>query len=158
MWNYFTGSTVYFVESLDTFAANLAHTQPTVFLAVPRIWEKMQEGILKKCRNKNWIVAKNSTHFFIDQKMIRKKLGLARARHIFTGASPINPALLHWYARLGIIIQEAYGMTENVALSHVNKKKMQNLEQWGSLMPVYRFDSGKTMKCRLKRSFHAGLL
>lgn len=44
----FTGSTVYFVESLDTFAANLTYTQPTVFLAVPRIWEKMQEGILKK--------------------------------------------------------------------------------------------------------------
>ena len=32
----FTGSTVYFVESIDSFAANLAHTQPTVFLAVPR--------------------------------------------------------------------------------------------------------------------------
>lgn len=44
----FTGSTVYFVESMDTFAANLAHTRPTIFLAVPRIWEKLQEGILKK--------------------------------------------------------------------------------------------------------------
>jgi long-chain acyl-CoA synthetase len=120
----FTGSTVYFVESLDTFAANLAHTQPTVFLAVPRIWEKMQEGILKKIpQQKLDRLLKLPLISTLIKKMIRKKLGLARARHIFTGASPINPALLHWYARLGIIIQEAYGMTENVALSHVNKKE-----------------------------------
>ena len=43
----FTGSTVYFVESMDTFTRNLADAKPTVFLAVPRIWEKLQEGILK---------------------------------------------------------------------------------------------------------------
>lgn len=119
----FTGSTVYFVESLDTFAANLAHTQPTVFLAVPRIWEKMQEGVLKKMpQEKLDRLLKIPLINILIKKMIRKKLGLGRAQHIFTGASPINPALLHWYARLGIIIQEAYGMTENVALSHVNKK------------------------------------
>ncbi|MFZ6025434.1 MAG: AMP-binding protein [Bacteroidota bacterium] len=120
----FTGSTVYFVESLDTFAVNLAHTQPTVFLAVPRIWEKMQEGILKKMpQQKLDRLLKLPLISTMIKKMIRKKLGLAKARHIFTGASPINPALLLWYARLGIIIQEAYGMTENVALSHVNKKE-----------------------------------
>lgn len=120
----FTGSTVYFVESLDTFAANLAYTQPTVFLAVPRIWEKMQEGVLKKMpQQKLDRLLKIPLIGGAIKKMIRKKLGLANARHIFTGASPINPALLKWYARLGIIIQEAYGMTENVALSHVNKKE-----------------------------------
>lgn len=120
----FTGSTVYFVESLDTFAANLTYTQPTVFLAVPRIWEKMQEGILKKMpQQKLDHLLKLPFISSLIKKMIRKKLGLARARHIFTGASPTNPALLKWYARLGIIILEAYGMTENVALSHVNKKE-----------------------------------
>lgn len=120
----FTGSTVYFVESLDTFAANLAYTKPTVFLAVPRIWEKMQEGILKKMpQAKLDRLLAIPIISSIIKKVIRKKLGLSRAAHIFTGASPINPALLRWYAKLGIIIQEAYGMTENVALSHVNKKE-----------------------------------
>jgi long-chain acyl-CoA synthetase len=51
----FTGSTVYFVESMETFAKNLANTKPTVFLAVPRIWEKIQEGILKKMPQKKLI-------------------------------------------------------------------------------------------------------
>ena len=119
----FTGSTVYFVESMDTFAKNLSDTNPTVFLAVPRIWEKMQEGILKKMPQKklNRLLSIPIVSGII-KKTIQKKLGLANARFVFTGASPINPALLHWYAKLGIIIQEAYGMTENVALSHSNRK------------------------------------
>ena len=119
----FTGSTVYFVESMDTFAKNLSDTKPTVFLAVPRIWEKLQEGILKK------MPQKKLDRFLsipilsgIIKKGIQKKLGLGNARFVFTGASPINPTLLKWFAKLGIVIQEAYGMTENVALSHSNRK------------------------------------
>jgi long-chain acyl-CoA synthetase len=118
----FTGSTIYFVENLDTFNANLVHTQPTVFLAVPRIWEKMQEGVLSKMPQK-----KLSTLFSIPivssliKKAIKKKLGLSKARFIFTGASPISVALQEWFAKLDIIILEAYGMTENSALSHANR-------------------------------------
>jgi long-chain acyl-CoA synthetase len=131
----YTGSTIYFVESMDTFAANLAHTQPTVFLAVPRIWEKLQEGILKKMPQKklsrllsipgiNWLIRFG----------IQKKLGLSRYKHAFTGASPINPAVLFWFQQLGIIIQEAYGMTENMALSHSNRK---NSAKFGTVGPSY---------------------
>jgi long-chain acyl-CoA synthetase len=118
----FTGSTIYFVENLDSFNANLVHTQPTVFLAVPRIWEKMQEGVLSKMPQK-----KLSTLLSIPivssliKKAIKKKLGLSKARFIFTGASPISIALQEWFAKLDIIILEAYGMTENSALSHANR-------------------------------------
>jgi len=118
----FTGSTIYFVENLDTFNANLVHTQPTVFLAVPRIWEKMQEGVLSKMPQK-----KLSTLLSIPivssviKKAIKKKLGLSKARFIFTGASPISIQLQEWFAKLDIIILEAYGMTENSALSHANR-------------------------------------
>ncbi len=119
----FTGSTVYFVESMDTFASNLAHTKPTIFLAVPRIWEKLQEGILKKIPQQKLdrllSIPLVST---VIKKAIKKKLGLTNARFLFTGASPINPALLRWFARLDILIQEAYGMTENLALSHSNRR------------------------------------
>ena len=118
----FTGSIIYFVENLDSFNANLVHTSPTVFLAVPRIWEKMQEGVLSKMPQK-----KLSTLLSIPiisslvKKAIKKKLGLSKARFIFTGASPISIALQEWFAKLDIIILEAYGMTENSALSHANR-------------------------------------
>lgn len=147
----FTGSTVYFVESLDTFAANLAHTQPTVFLAVPRIWEKMQEGVLKKMsQEKLDRLLKIPLINILIKKMIRKKLGLGRAQHIFTGASPINPALLYWYARLGIIIQEAYGMTENVALSHVNKKHAAKFGTVGQPYAAVEVRLGKDNEVQVK--------
>lgn len=118
----FTGSTIYFVENLDSFNVNLVHTQPSVFLAVPRIWEKMQEGILSKMPQK-----KLGTLLSIPivssliKKAIKKKLGLSKAKFIFTGASPISVALQEWFAKLDIIILEAYGMTENSALSHANR-------------------------------------
>ena len=41
-----------FAESLDTFAQNLSFTQPTVFLGVPRIWTKFQQGVLTKLPQK----------------------------------------------------------------------------------------------------------
>lgn len=147
----FTGSTVYFVESLDTFATNLAHTKPTVFLAVPRIWEKMQEGILKKMpQQKLDRLLAIPIISSIIKKAIRKKLGLSRAAHIFTGASPINPALLRWYATLGIIIQEAYGMTENVALSHVNKKETAKFGTVGQPYPGVEVRLGKDNEVQVK--------
>jgi len=117
----FTGSTIYFVESQDTFNANLVHTQPTVFLAVPRIWEKMQEGVLSKMPQKKLSTLLSIPIISSIKKAIKKKLGLSKARFIFTGASPISVALQEWFAKLDIIILEAYGMTENSALSHANR-------------------------------------
>jgi long-chain acyl-CoA synthetase len=131
----FTGSTMYFVESMERFSTNLRDTKPTMFLAVPRIWEKMQEEMLKKISQKklNRILSIPliSTIF---KKIIRKKLGLTKAHFIFTGASPINKALLEWYSKLGITILEAYGMTENLALSHANRK---NATQFGTVGTPY---------------------
>jgi long-chain acyl-CoA synthetase len=120
----FCGGTIYFPESLETFSKNLQDTQPTVFLAVPRIWEKFQEEILKKIPQKklNTLLAVPLLSAII-KKIVKKKLGLSRARYVLTGASPIRTSLLEWFAKLGIIIQEAYGMTENMALSHINRKK-----------------------------------
>ena len=119
----FSGSCMYFVESMERFSKNLSDTQPTVFLAVPRIWEKMRDEILKKMPqkklNKILSIPIISSLF---KKAIQKKLGLSRAHFVFTGASPINPAILEWFSKLGITIMEAYGMTENLALSHANRK------------------------------------
>lgn len=120
----FSGGTVYFPESIDTFSRDLQAAQPTVFLAVPRIWEKFREEIEKKIPPR-LLSALLAAPLFgsVLKKLLRKKLGLSRARHVLCGASPIHPALQEWFARLGIIIQEAYGMTENMALSTINRKK-----------------------------------
>ena len=44
----FTCGTISFAESLESFSKNLAEIQPNIFFAVPRIWQKMREGVLSK--------------------------------------------------------------------------------------------------------------
>lgn len=110
-----TGGTIFFAESLDTFAKNLAVARPTHFLAVPRIWTKFQLGILGKMPQQKLdrllrIPILNS----VVKKKIRVGLGLNDAKLILTGAAPMPASLIQWYRRLGIVIQEAYGMTENL--------------------------------------------
>jgi long-chain acyl-CoA synthetase len=123
MGGLYSGASISFPESLEKFPQNLMDTQPTIFLAVPRIWAKFQEKILLKLPQK-----KLSTLLSIPlisgliKKSIHKKLGLSQAEFIFSGAAPIPESLLVWYKQLGINIQEAYAMTENTCLSHHNHR------------------------------------
>jgi long-chain acyl-CoA synthetase len=116
-----TGSTISFAESLDKFADNLRHEEPTIFGGVPRIYAKFQEGILKKLPQQKIdklmrIPIVNS----IVRNSIRKKLGLSKARVIVSGAAPTPVSLLEWFMKLRIEVCEMYGMTENTAFSHAN--------------------------------------
>ena len=120
MGSIYSGGKVYFAESLETFPVNLAEASPTVFLGVPRIWTKFQQGILKKLSQKKLNILLNIPFVsnFIKNK-IKKGLGLSNAENIFTGAAPTPASLIRWFARLDINIQEAYAMTENTCYSHV---------------------------------------
>jgi long-chain acyl-CoA synthetase len=113
MGSVYTGMTVYFVESLDTFAEDLQIAQPTAFFAVPRLWTRFQMGVLAKMPQARLDrLLRLPLVGGLVRKKIRKALGLAKARVIASGAAPISPTLLEWYARLGITIYEVYGMTE----------------------------------------------
>ncbi|MFM2139161.1 MAG: hypothetical protein RJA57_1468 [Bacteroidota bacterium] len=119
----FSGGTIYFPGSMESFPSDLQRAQPTVFLAVPRIWEKFRDEILKKLPQP---VLDRLLYIpgvsYLLRKLLRKKLGLSRAKYVLTGAAPIHLSLLQWFARLGIHIQEGYGMTENMALSTINRR------------------------------------
>lgn len=122
-----TGGTIFFAESLDSFAKNLAYASPTHFLAVPRIWTKFQQGILSKMPQKKLdLFLKIPIFNNIVKKKIRVGLGLNDAKLILTGAAPMPASLIQWFRKLGIKIQEAYGMTENlgaVCMMPPNKAK-----------------------------------
>jgi long-chain acyl-CoA synthetase len=109
----YTGMSVYFVESLDTFAQDLQTAQPTVFFAVPRLWTRFQMGVLSKMpQAKLDRLLRIPILSGIVRKKIQTALGLAKAHSVFSGAASISPGLLDWYKRLGITIHEVYGMTE----------------------------------------------
>jgi long-chain acyl-CoA synthetase len=121
----YTGATISFVESLDTFARDLASVQPDLFFGVPRIWAKFQEKILEKMpQQKLDTLLKIPIISSIVKKSIKKKLGLSKAGLKGTAAAPIPVSLLKWFDKLGITLREIYGMTENCALSHSNQKEI----------------------------------
>ncbi|MVM38955.1 AMP-binding protein [Spirosoma sp. HMF3257] len=110
-----TGGTIYFVESLATFSKNLAAARPTHFLAVPRIWTKFQQGILANMPQARLDrLLRIPIVSSLVKRKIRQRLGLNDTVMILTGAAPTPIPLIRWFRRLGICIQENYGMTENL--------------------------------------------
>lgn len=117
----FAGAKFTFPETLETFAEDLANTQPEMFFAVPRIWGKFQEGVLKKMpQEKLNKLLKIPILGGVVKKKIKKKLGLSRAGLVASGAAPLAVSVMEWYAKLGIKINQGYGMTEDCILSHYN--------------------------------------
>ncbi|HSI89993.1 MAG TPA: AMP-binding protein, partial [Adhaeribacter sp.] len=131
----FSGGSISFVESLDTFQANLQAVRPTHFLGVPRIWEKFQMKILEKLPQKRLnLLLRIPLLSFLLRKKIKKTLGLDKAVVLFTGAAPISPDLLRWFSRLGLSIQEAYGMSENFNVCAITPKNQIRIGSVGKLV------------------------
>lgn len=114
-----TGSTIHFTESLEKFAGNLQSVQPTIFLGVPRIWAKFQEGVMTKMPSLDTLLKIPLVSSLI-KRVILKKLGLSKAAMCLTGAAPIPVSSLKWFQKIGLEIHDIYGMTENMAYSHGN--------------------------------------
>jgi len=107
------GSEVSFSESLTQFSTNLQSVKPTLFFAVPRIWVKIQQGILAKIPQKklNILLSLPVASSLLKAK-IRKGLGLSEVKAAISGAAPVSSELLTWFNKIGINIQEVYGATE----------------------------------------------
>ncbi len=152
------GGTIHFVENLDTFSKNLASARPTHFLAVPRIWAKFQEGILLKIggqKKLNLLLSIPIVKTLI-QKKIQKGLGLDQTTLAVTGAAPISAELMIWFQKLGIFIQEAYGMTENMGLNAVMPRNQIKLGSVGRIHPdcETRIDP-ETQEIQMRASYNS---
>ena len=124
----YTGQTVFFAQSLDTFLVDLQRARPTALFGVPRIWTRFQMGVYAK------IPAKRLDRLlglpFIGRRVGRKVLvglGLDALRLALSGAAPVPPALLRWYRRLGLEVLEVYGMTENGGYCHIGRPDRQQV-------------------------------
>ena len=108
-----SGAEVSFSESLDKFASNLQAVQPTQFFAVPRIWVKIQQGILAKLpQGKLNLLLKLPVLSSVIKRKIKHGIGLSEVKSAVSGAAPVSAELLNWFKKLDIHIQEVYGATE----------------------------------------------
>ena len=110
---------MYFAESLDTFIQDLNRAQPTIFVSVPRLWLKFQQGVFAKMPAKKLNLLLSLP--FIG-KVVAKKvltgLGLDKVEMAGSGSAPLPPDLIRWYRRIGLNLVEGYAMTEDFAYSH----------------------------------------
>ena len=115
----FNGFHIFFAESLDTFARDLRNARPTVFMSVPRLWVKFQQGVFAKIPKKKLDVL---FRIPVLGRIVRRKIldgiGLGEVRSAFGGAAPMPASLISWYRDLGLELLEVYGMTENFGCSH----------------------------------------
>lgn len=130
-----TGMHVFFAESLDTFSTDLQRARPTIFFSVPRLWVKFQHGVHHKLPQ-----AKLDRLLSIPligglvRRKVKKALGLDQCRFAAGGAAPMPVSLLAWYRKLGLPVNEGYGMTENLAVSHLT---LAGKNQEGTVGPTY---------------------
>jgi len=130
-----TGMRIFFAESMDTFAADVQRARPTIFFSVPRLWVKFQHGVHHK-------LPPGKLRFLLSIPvvggLVRRKvlaaLGLDQCRIAAGGAAPMPVALMEWYRQLGLPVNEGYGMTENLAVSHLT---VPGQNQQGSVGPAY---------------------
>jgi long-chain acyl-CoA synthetase len=145
------GVQVHFAESIETVPQNLREVQPTVFFAVPRIWEKMLASVeirtasasrFKRTSWKFWakiaatigkeLVANEGNHtaktrilygigYVFMFRALRDRLGMRMVRTAGSGAAPISPEVLQWFWGIGVPIYEIYGMSENAAVATSNR-------------------------------------
>jgi long-chain acyl-CoA synthetase len=129
-------SHIFFAESLDTFVQDLQRARPTMFISVPRLWLKFQQGVLAKLPQKklNTLLSIPILGGIVKKKVLTQ-LGLNEVLMAGSGSAPIPPALLDWYRRLGLHLVEGYGMTEDFAYSHTTTKTLKEVGHVGIPFP-----------------------
>jgi long-subunit acyl-CoA synthetase (AMP-forming) len=119
--SFYTGTHIYFSDSLKTFVEDLQRARPTVFISVPRLWLKFQLGVLQKFPQKKLDnLLKIPVVRGMVSKKVREGLGLGEARIVGSGSAPLPGDLIDWYDRIGLPIIEGYGMSEDFAYSHMS--------------------------------------
>jgi long-chain acyl-CoA synthetase len=131
-----SGMQIFFAESLDTFVADLNRAQPTIFLSVPRLWLKFQQGVFQKLPPEK---LNRLLRIPLLNRVIKKKvlsgLGLQHVRLAASGSAPIPPDLIQWYRNLGLELLEGYGMSEDFAYSHASYPGHGRVGYVGNPMP-----------------------
>uniref|UniRef100_A0A7S0GVF9 AMP-dependent synthetase/ligase domain-containing protein n=1 Tax=Amorphochlora amoebiformis TaxID=1561963 RepID=A0A7S0GVF9_9EUKA len=152
-------ATVSFARPYDlkysTIKDRLIAVKPTLFVGVPRVWEKIADKIKAKAKNNSafaksiasWakpILLRHTKGFNLSQqpenpsmlwaaniiaKKVKAALGLTELKFGFTAAAPIQKETLEYYGSLGILVNEVYGMSECTGATTIS---LDEVHEWGS--------------------------
>ncbi|WP_230392288.1 long-chain fatty acid--CoA ligase [Pontibacter sp. FD36] len=158
---FYCGVSIYYAEGMETIAGNLREVKPTIFTTVPRLLEKVYEGIVAKgselTGNKKKIffwALDLAERFEINKPMpltYRLQLAIAdrlvfskwrqalggEVKSIITGAAACQVRLLRIFTAAGIVIQEGYGLTEASPIISGNRYSEEN-RMFGTVGPLLK--------------------
>ncbi len=119
----FLGSRLFFTAGIQTFLQDLQRAKPTLFLSVPRLLLKFQQGVFEQIPREKLdrLLHIPAVNLYVRKKVL-KKLGLNTVRMAACGAAPLPTEILCWYRNLGLELAEGYGMTETM-ITHLPTPK-----------------------------------
>ena len=131
------GAEVWFLESIEKLAEQLAQVAPTRFFAVPLVYGRIQAGVLRKLpQDKLNRLMKIPIVRGLIRRKILKGIGLQNARMCFSGAAPLPIPLMEWFKKnLGLDLLQGYGMTENSIYATVTRPGKNRIGAVGQAMP-----------------------
>jgi long-chain acyl-CoA synthetase len=128
----------------------LQEVRPTVFVAVPRVYEKIHNQVAQIVKGRakravyRWALATGRKHRAevlvgetprafrwqladrLVYSQVRERLG-GRVQHFVSGGAPLGKELAEWYASIGIRIHEGYGLTETSPVIAINSPQAHRL-------------------------------
>lgn len=173
------GGTVNFAESPETVFENLQEVSPHVFVAVPRLWEKIYSRlqILRKeatpigrwAFDRAVAAGMKRAEYQMDGEAVpfgvslnykfwdffvlgnlRRMIGMDRIVRGGTGAAPISPELLKWYWGIGVPVLEGFGMTESGGVATINTVDHNKISTIGITLPGAETRISKEGEIQLK--------
>ncbi len=139
----YLGSQVNFGESIRTVQEDLREIAPSMFLGVPRIWEKLHAAINIKMQEsgalRRWLFAHAlsacepfaekaasqrtlgerltyALYYWLILRALQNFIGLREVKVALTGAASIPPAIIRFFRTLGVPLVEVYGLTESTGM------------------------------------------
>ncbi|WP_437761436.1 long-chain fatty acid--CoA ligase [Sorangium sp. So ce281] len=160
--------TVNFCSKFENVSSELPEVQPTLLLCVPRLWEKMMEGVMAKVRGgkgakkklAEWALAVgarvaqakyaqrapsalDALQLKLADKLVlgkvRAALGLGKAEVLASGAAALAPHISTWFRALNLEILEDFGQTESTGVICMTEPGIESAGTVGKPVPGVEF-------------------
>lgn len=169
---------IYFLPDPRKIMETVKEISPGFFFGVPRFYEKLWAGIIDKIhktpfyargfihlaigiggihahrsreKRKIGIILK-TCHFMADRMILSKIRGIMghRLKYMVSGSAPIPGHLLEFYHAIGLVILEAYGLSENAIPMAANRHDNFRFGTVGVILPEneVRFDPESVIQVR----------
>ncbi|AXC14860.1 Long-chain-fatty-acid--CoA ligase [Acidisarcina polymorpha] len=155
------GVTIAYCSSFDKLPVAMISVKPTIFVAVPRVYEKIRQEVERRAslspikkRLLRWAIATGHKHrqsiladtlpksamWRLAAKLVLTKIHAAfggRARIFIAGGAPLGVETAGWFADAGIRILEGYGLTETSPVIALNKPRVYRMGSVGKPLPNF---------------------